>query len=111
MTHLMLEDKTDDGHYYEDGRKYSPTVRYVLPSDKGGNICKAIPSLKNTFGFAFQRLVFSTLTSEEWNRNLKELYRVLKPRGFVERLEHNLMCHNAGPLLTTLTGRIFQGFN
>ncbi|GAA5806289.1 hypothetical protein HPULCUR_011820 [Helicostylum pulchrum] len=32
----MLEDKTDDGHYYEDGRKYNPTVRYVLPSDKGG---------------------------------------------------------------------------
>lgn len=33
-----------------------------------GNICKAIPALDNTFEFAFQRLVFSALTSDEWNR-------------------------------------------
>ncbi|KAI8066181.1 hypothetical protein BDF21DRAFT_466392 [Thamnidium elegans] len=77
----------------------SKQVAPINTSFSTANICKTIPSLNNTFGFTFQRL------------NLKELYRVLKPGGFVELLGHNLTCYNAGPLLTTLTDRIFQGFN
>ncbi|KAI9357822.1 S-adenosyl-L-methionine-dependent methyltransferase [Pilaira anomala] len=71
-----------------------------------GDICKSISALDNTFDFVFQRLLIATFTNDQWNSNLKELYRVTKPGGFIELLEHNPEPFNAGPLFTKLSKQL-----
>ncbi|KAI7888785.1 S-adenosyl-L-methionine-dependent methyltransferase, partial [Mucor mucedo] len=96
------------------GEKYPSSVftgvdiSNVFPSEsfsnikfKMGNITKSIPFLDETFDFAFQKLLGLAFTSEEWDSNLKELHRVLKPGGYIELSEiYGVSAHNTGPLLS-----------
>ncbi|KAI9270299.1 hypothetical protein EDC94DRAFT_535548 [Helicostylum pulchrum] len=70
-----------------------------------GNIAIKIPLPDNTLGFVFQRFLIGALSSEEWNSNLKEIHRVLKPGGFVELLEFIMQV-----LYLKHLQRMFQGF-
>ncbi|KAI9366412.1 S-adenosyl-L-methionine-dependent methyltransferase [Pilaira anomala] len=63
-----------------------------------GNVSEEIPFPDNTFDYIHQRLLVLGLTSEMWERNLKELFRVLKPGGYIEIKEPDLKdLDNTGP--------------
>ncbi|KAL9549033.1 hypothetical protein MBANPS3_005397 [Mucor bainieri] len=64
------------------------------------NIAEKIPFPDNTFDYIHQRLLILGLTNGDWDKALKELYRVLKPGGYIEIVEPDMqdMC-NMGPLL------------
>ncbi|KAI9254851.1 S-adenosyl-L-methionine-dependent methyltransferase [Sporodiniella umbellata] len=63
-----------------------------------GNIAKRLPFEDNTFDYIHQRLVFIGLTKTEWENNLLELYRILKPGGQIELVEPVIELDNCGPL-------------
>ncbi|KAF9058990.1 hypothetical protein BDP27DRAFT_1143624, partial [Rhodocollybia butyracea] len=44
-------------------------------------------SWSNRFKLANQRLLIGALTSDQWGTALRELYRVLKPGGWIQLLE------------------------
>ncbi|GAN05891.1 methyltransferase type 11 [Mucor ambiguus] len=68
-----------------------------------GNIAKQIPYPDNTFDYIHQRLLLLGLTNEDWDNALKELYRVLKPGGYIELAEPDLQdLENMGPTLKKL---------
>ncbi|KAG2200484.1 hypothetical protein INT47_011464, partial [Mucor saturninus] len=74
--------------------KYS-NINFVM-----GNISKRIPTPDEYFDFAFQKLLGLAFTREEWDSNLKELYRVLKHGGYVELSEiYAVSACNTGPLM------------
>lgn len=73
-------------------------VEFVL-----GNIAKEIPYADNTFDYVHQRLLLLGLTNDDWDNALKELYRVLKPGGYIEIAEPDLQdLENMGPTLRKL---------
>jgi SAM-dependent methyltransferase len=51
------------------------------------NIAKTLSYPDNFFDYIHQRLLVTALTSEDWNNVLKELFRVLKPGGYIELAE------------------------
>ncbi|KAG0742941.1 hypothetical protein G6F62_007035 [Rhizopus arrhizus] len=63
-----------------------------------GNIAKSIPFEDNTFDYIHQRLVIVGLTEVDWQKNLAELYRVLKPGGYIELVEPVVELEHCGPL-------------
>ncbi|KAL7314057.1 hypothetical protein PS15m_007713 [Mucor circinelloides] len=68
-----------------------------------GNIAKEIPYPDNTFDYVHQRLLLLGLTNDDWENALKELYRVLKPGGYIELAEPDLQdLENMGPILKKL---------
>ncbi|GAA5803181.1 hypothetical protein HPULCUR_008657 [Helicostylum pulchrum] len=135
MVTPVLENKTSEEYYYEDGRRFNSSVGYPLPSDekapvkqqlekgipvldsacgngapwtidmakeypnsqffgvdisdgfpsKGrapintsfsiGNVTIEIPSPDNTFVFAYQKMVFGALTSEEWDSVMEQGFK------------------------------------
>ncbi|KAK4520336.1 uncharacterized protein ATC70_008470 [Mucor velutinosus] len=73
-------------------------VEFVL-----GNIAKEIPYPDNTFDYIHQRLLLLGLTDDDWDNALKQLYRVLKPGGYIEVAEPDLQdLENMGPTLRKL---------
>ncbi|KAG2203035.1 hypothetical protein INT47_013251 [Mucor saturninus] len=56
-----------------------PNVEFVI-----GNIAKEIPYEDNFFGFVHQRLLILGLTDTDWTNTLAQLFRVLKPGGYIE---------------------------
>ncbi|KAI8352472.1 S-adenosyl-L-methionine-dependent methyltransferase [Choanephora cucurbitarum] len=68
-----------------------------------GNIGNRIPYPDNTFDYIHQRLLVFGMTYDDWENGLKELYRVLKPGGYIELAEPDLQdLSHAGPLLERL---------
>ncbi|KAL7319726.1 hypothetical protein PS15m_002826 [Mucor circinelloides] len=64
------------------------------------NIAEKIPFSDNTFDYIHQRLLILGLTNDDWENALKELYRVLKPGGYIEVVEPDMQdLRNMGPLL------------
>lgn len=51
------------------------------------NIAENIPFPDNTFDYIHQRLLILGLTDKDWDSALKELYRVLKPGGYIDLAE------------------------
>ncbi|CEJ04495.1 hypothetical protein RMCBS344292_18455 [Rhizopus microsporus] len=70
-----------------------PNVEFIT-----GNIAKNIPFDDNTFDYIHQRLVILGLTEKDWQNNLKELYRILKPGGYLELAEPVMDMTDTGPL-------------
>ncbi|KAI7888103.1 S-adenosyl-L-methionine-dependent methyltransferase [Mucor mucedo] len=68
-----------------------------------GNVAKNIPYPDENFHYVHQRLLFLGLSQSDWDGALKEIYRVLKPGGYIELVEPDLLdLHNVGPLLKKL---------
>ncbi|CAO3615219.1 unnamed protein product [Mucor fragilis] len=71
------------------------------------NIAEHIPYPDNTFDYIHQRLLVMGLTHENWDNTLKEMFRVLKPGGYIELHEPNLMrMRNTGPFIEQLHNTI-----
>jgi SAM-dependent methyltransferase len=49
-----------------------------------GNILDGLPFDDAHFDFVFQRMLCAALTKAQWHQVCKEIYRVLKPGGYVE---------------------------
>lgn len=52
----------------------------------------------NSVDFIFQRNMGQTIKTDKWEFVLKEMYRTLKPGGFIELFESDLYHHNPGPV-------------
>ncbi|KAI9366264.1 S-adenosyl-L-methionine-dependent methyltransferase [Pilaira anomala] len=99
------------GENYPQSKFYGIDASRVFPEDIKpanvdfviGNIAKHIPFPDNTFDYIHQRLLFLGLTNNDWENALKELFRVLKPGGYIELVEPDLQdLHNVGPVLKKL---------
>ncbi|TFK39813.1 S-adenosyl-L-methionine-dependent methyltransferase [Crucibulum laeve] len=64
-------------------REYPSNVKFSIHS-----ITQLPPEWTNTFNLVHQRLLVGSLTLDEWKVALKEMYRVLCPRGWVQLGEH-----------------------
>lgn len=51
------------------------------------NILHGLPFHDNTFDFVNMRIMLTAFLIDEWPFVIKEIYRVLKPGGFVELME------------------------
>ncbi|KAF8960953.1 hypothetical protein BGZ46_001470, partial [Entomortierella lignicola] len=51
----------------------------------------------NVFDVVFQRNVTCGMTPEHWKQAMKEAYRILRPGGYYECVEVDLVVQNAGP--------------
>lgn len=69
-----------------------------------GNVLKRLPFPDNTFDLVHLRLFIVALKREEWPILMKEVYRVMKPGGFMQMVECGMLvkyikimytCHNA----------------
>ncbi|KAL7314048.1 hypothetical protein PS15m_007706 [Mucor circinelloides] len=71
------------------------------------NIAEHIPYPDNTFDYIHQRLLVMGLTHESWDNTLKEMFRVLKPGGYIELHEPNFVkLRNTGPFIQQLHNTI-----
>ncbi|KAI9254328.1 S-adenosyl-L-methionine-dependent methyltransferase [Helicostylum pulchrum] len=67
------------------------------------NIAKDVPFEDNYFDYIHQRLLILGLTSEDWTKTLDNLFRVLKPGGYIELAEPDVQdLTKAGPAMHKL---------
>ncbi|KAG9293460.1 hypothetical protein G9A89_009184 [Geosiphon pyriformis] len=66
------------------------------------NILLGLPFKDHSFDFIHMRFWGATLTEKQWNEIMKEVVRVLTPHGWVEFMEFNSLCENAGPFTNLL---------
>ncbi|KAF7726204.1 hypothetical protein EC973_009002 [Apophysomyces ossiformis] len=62
------------------------------------NIMETWPMADNAVDFIFQRNMGQVIQKEMWPKVLQEMFRVLKPGGYIELVESDLWHHNAGPV-------------
>ncbi|CAG8520408.1 23509_t:CDS:2 [Cetraspora pellucida] len=62
------------------------------------NILEGLPFEDNTFDYVFQRFMSYAYTKDEWPRAIDEIFRVLKPGGFVEFMEPSPFLFDIGPV-------------
>ncbi|KAI7849785.1 S-adenosyl-L-methionine-dependent methyltransferase [Circinella umbellata] len=48
--------------------------------------------------FIFQRSMGTVIRKDKWNHILEEMFRILKPGGYIELIEQDLWHHNPGPV-------------
>ncbi|KAI7856169.1 S-adenosyl-L-methionine-dependent methyltransferase [Circinella umbellata] len=59
------------------------------------------PLSDNTVDLIFQRSMAQHIKRSQWKSLLEEMFRVLKPGGYLELLELDPYCHNPGPVQKT----------
>ncbi|KAI8354025.1 S-adenosyl-L-methionine-dependent methyltransferase, partial [Blakeslea trispora] len=62
------------------------------------NFIESLPYEDNTFDIVRMRLILGFLTEQKMVQVFKEIYRVLKPSGYVEILDCEYQVHRPGPL-------------
>jgi len=63
------------------------------------NIFDGLPFEDNTFDFVHQRFMMFAYTIDNWQEKvLPELLRVLKPGGYLELMENDIIWYEEGPL-------------
>ncbi|CEI95069.1 hypothetical protein RMCBS344292_09270 [Rhizopus microsporus] len=81
-------------------RVFPESIKPINVKFVNGNIAQLLPFEDNTFDYIHQRLLVGGLTHTDWENNLKEIYRVLKPGGYVEFAEPDIKDQiNPGPLI------------
>ncbi|KAI8059939.1 S-adenosyl-L-methionine-dependent methyltransferase [Gilbertella persicaria] len=62
------------------------------------NITESWPMNDNSIDFIFQRNMYLSVQKDQWPSLLEEMFRVLKPGGYIELLEAEIWYHNPGPV-------------
>ncbi|CAO3621271.1 unnamed protein product [Cunninghamella blakesleeana] len=80
----------------------------VLPNDQQNSpenlrfvqcdITEPWPMGDNAVDFIFQRNMSDSIPKDAWSNLLKEMFRVLKPGGYIELIEYDKWHHNPGPV-------------
>ncbi|KAI8366932.1 S-adenosyl-L-methionine-dependent methyltransferase [Choanephora cucurbitarum] len=65
------------------------------------NFIENLPYEDNTFDIVRMRLILGFLTEKDIIQVFEEMYRVLKPSGYVEIMDCEYAVHRSGPLCTT----------
>ncbi|KAI8355098.1 S-adenosyl-L-methionine-dependent methyltransferase [Choanephora cucurbitarum] len=73
-----------------------------------GNVLESLPFPDNTFDFVNMRLFVIAFKTHEWPQALKEVYRVLKPGGYVQMIECGML--ERGSEYVKFIGGIFKEF-
>ncbi|KAL0075687.1 S-adenosyl-L-methionine-dependent methyltransferase [Phycomyces blakesleeanus] len=66
-------------------------IRPSNVSFQGGNVLERLPFPDNTFDLVNIRLFILALRKEEWLQVVKEIFRVLKPGGFIQSTECSML--------------------
>ncbi|KAI9029644.1 S-adenosyl-L-methionine-dependent methyltransferase [Phycomyces nitens] len=66
-------------------------IRPSNVSFHSGNVLERMPFEDNTFDFVNMRLFILALRKEEWHKVLKEIFRVLKPGGYIQSTECSML--------------------
>ncbi|CAG8638615.1 1426_t:CDS:2 [Cetraspora pellucida] len=70
-----------------------------------GNVLKHLPFPDDTFNYVFQRFLNVGIPEKSWPSVINELVRVLKPGGYIELLEVEVLFNKMGPA----TARLMDG--
>ncbi|KAI8986469.1 S-adenosyl-L-methionine-dependent methyltransferase [Pilobolus umbonatus] len=62
------------------------------------DITESWPMNNNSVDFIFQRNMYLCIMKEQWPKVLAEMFRVIKPGGYIELVETELWSHNPGPV-------------
>ncbi|KAI8070125.1 S-adenosyl-L-methionine-dependent methyltransferase [Thamnidium elegans] len=62
------------------------------------NLNESWPMNDNSVDFIFQRNMYLHIQKDQWPKILEEMFRVLKPGGYIELIESDLWHHNPGPV-------------
>ncbi|CAG8699098.1 4354_t:CDS:2 [Cetraspora pellucida] len=66
------------------------------------NILEHLPFADNTFDYVFQRFLNVGILTKSWPSVISELVRILKPGGYIELMEGEILFNNMGPATTRL---------
>ncbi|KAI9015803.1 S-adenosyl-L-methionine-dependent methyltransferase [Phycomyces nitens] len=77
------------------GAERAKNVKYQY-----GDILVPLEFPSCTFDYVFQRDVATVVPAARWAGLLDEIYRVLKPNGRIELVEHSFSFSNPGPILS-----------
>ncbi|KAI8885619.1 S-adenosyl-L-methionine-dependent methyltransferase [Backusella circina FSU 941] len=80
-------------------------IRPANVSFQVGNVLERLPFQDNTFDFINARLFIVALKKEEWPILMKELYRILKPGGYLQCIECGML--DRGSEFIKMAGRAF----
>jgi len=73
------------------------------------NVTHRLPFDDNSFDYIHMRLMLAVLQENEWKSIvLPELFRILKPGGYIESHEFDFRIVNQGPCMKTLVGGFIQ---
>ncbi|CAG8561052.1 17192_t:CDS:2 [Funneliformis caledonium] len=61
------------------------------------DITDGLPFADETFDFVFQRFLVGSIPKEKWFSVIKELTRMLKPGGYLELVEFDVLAESLGP--------------
>ncbi|RUS21692.1 S-adenosyl-L-methionine-dependent methyltransferase [Endogone sp. FLAS-F59071] len=70
-----------------------------------GNVALGLPYPDATFDFVFQRTMAMSFTKEQWATVMKEILRVLKPGGWIQLVECDVVPHSTGTATSEFFGR------
>ncbi|EPB89357.1 hypothetical protein HMPREF1544_03866 [Mucor circinelloides 1006PhL] len=62
------------------------------------NVNEPWPMADATVDFVFQRNMYLHIQKDQWPKVLHEMFRVLKPGGYIELIEADMWHHNPGPV-------------
>ncbi|KAI9472276.1 MAG: S-adenosyl-L-methionine-dependent methyltransferase [Benjaminiella poitrasii] len=82
------------------------SIRPPNVSFQTGNVLERLPFPDNTFDLVNIRLFIIALMKDEWPVVVKEVYRILKPGGFVQMIECGML--EGGNDFVRHSGRIFK---
>ncbi|KAJ3102101.1 hypothetical protein HK100_004423, partial [Physocladia obscura] len=84
------------------------------PSENGGIqlvFGNVLEDPDNTFDYVHQRLLVLGMPREKFPNALRELIRVTKPGGWIELVEADIVCYNAGPYNKTSGTALFDAMH
>ncbi|SAL98332.1 hypothetical protein [Absidia glauca] len=110
---VIIDVGTGNGIWALEMANQYPTVQVLgldrlLPNDQQNgpdnlrfvqtDVTESWPMSDNAVDFIFQRSMSDAVKQVEWAPLLAEMYRVLKPGGYIELIENDSWRHNPGPV-------------
>ncbi|CAG8523923.1 12871_t:CDS:2 [Funneliformis mosseae] len=82
----------DISPFFPDSNETPPNVGFLQC-----NVNDGLPFPDSTFDFVCQRNMITSVTINEWESFVKEMIRVVKPGGYIEMFEMELINENSSP--------------